>query len=335
MVVLRLALLVVCAALLTSAVAATYRAYASGGAQFIDWVTYAHATERLFAGQSLYAPEQLAGPYQLPDVLRTGYAYPPPSAVLFAPFSFGDAGLFAWLVLNVALLLSGLVAVLRRELGSIQPVALGLVLVGLSVPLPRGDGTIAVPFADGVVTANANVALAGMVAWAWALADRDRWLPFAAAVGGIVKVFPAGLAFWSARRHGWRPLLITAVVGAALVVVTLPLTGINEWVAFTRALGNAVPACSGRLSVACVLGPMVGQTAATWIGIGLGATLLLGSLVVRNEVAAFTLLVLGMLAPVTDGHPHYFLFIDVLLVVAAARFVGRRRSRLGPGVPTA
>jgi hypothetical protein len=329
MVVLRIALLVICAALLTAAVVATYRSYANGNVTlFVDWVTYAHASARLLAGQSLYAAQQTAGPYHLPDLLLTGYAYPPPSALFFAPFSFGDAGLFAWLVLNVVLLLSGLAAVLRRELGSIQPVSLGLVLAGLSVPLPRDNGLV-IPFADGVVNANVNVALAGVVAWAWALYDRDRWLPFAAALGGIVKIFPAGLSLWSARRGGWRPILVTAAVGLSLVALTLPVTGVNEWIAFTRALGNAVPSCTGRLSVACALGPWVGQGTATWIAVGLGGALLLGSLVVRSEVAAFTLLVLGMLAPVTDGHPHYLLFVYVLLVIVTVRSVRVRRSRNG------
>jgi transposase len=43
---------------------------------FIDWTTYALATQRVFAGESLYLPLQLAGPYLLPAITPEGYIYP-------------------------------------------------------------------------------------------------------------------------------------------------------------------------------------------------------------------------------------------------------------------
>jgi hypothetical protein len=58
---------------------------------FVDWFTYAQTVDRMLRGAPLYAPQQLAGPYQLPDVSGAGFA-----------------------------------AVLRREFGKLDPACLAL-----------------------------------------------------------------------------------------------------------------------------------------------------------------------------------------------------------------
>ena len=89
---------------------------------FVDWITYANAVDRFVSGQSLFAPQQLSGPYFLPDVVRAGYAYPPPSIFVFMPFATYPVGLIGWIVLNVGLLVTGLLAVGRKEMGRVTPV---------------------------------------------------------------------------------------------------------------------------------------------------------------------------------------------------------------------
>ena len=129
---------------------------------FVDWKIYALASHRLLEGQSIFLPEQLAGPYHLPDGTIGGYIYTPASAALFVPFAQGQVGLVLWLVASVGLLVSGLAAIIRRELGSIRPVPLSLAILGLTLLVPLPGGSIAAPFPDGVFTGNVTVALAGL-----------------------------------------------------------------------------------------------------------------------------------------------------------------------------
>jgi hypothetical protein len=303
---------------------------APGRGLFIDWFAYAMGTQRLLAGESLYLPIQLAGPYHLPDVTPSGYIYPPPSALLFGPFALPTVGIAAWTVLNVSVFLAGIAAVLRRELGSVRPLPLALALFALSIVIPLPGGQALAPFTSGVGTGNVNVALAGVLALAWATGTRRGWIPVVAGVAGVFKIFPAALALWAARASGWHALGVTAGVAAVLVVVTLPFIGLDEWSRFLAALSNAEPSCNaGRASVACLATPLFGGPAAKVAGVALGGALLALATVSRREYPAFVLLTLGMLAPLADGHPHYLLFLYVLVLIGVARLHGRRRSTLG------
>ncbi|CAN5734626.1 hypothetical protein BH24CHL8_BH24CHL8_08130 [soil metagenome] len=294
---------------------------------WIDWYAYAFGTERVLSGESLYIAEQLAGPYSLPAVTPQGYIYPPPSALLFLPFSIGaDTGLTAWIVANMALLVLGLVAVLRRELGTVPPVGLALVLLGLCLPVPIPGGLLR-PLINGVLASNVNVGLAGLLALCWATGPRRTWIPYVAAFGAAFKLFPGALALWAARRDGWRPLVITVALTVAICLVTLPIVGIDEWRRFFLALSNAEPTCTeGRSSVACLAQPLLGVSLAKAAGIAVGLLLLGAAVLVRAEYPAFVLLTLGMLAPLADGHQHYLLFVYVLIVIGVARLFRRHRS---------
>jgi hypothetical protein len=298
---------------------------------WIDWKTYALASERMLQGESMFLPEQLAGPYYLPDGTVEGYAYPPASAVLFLPFAFGDIGLLAWVVANVALLLSGIAAIVQREFGSLRPIPLALSLLGLLFLVPLAGGTIWAPFPHGVLTGNVNVILAGFLAWCWATGERRSWIAYAAGIGAIVKVFPGALVLWAARRHGWRPVVISGGVAGVVAVATFPLVGLDEWRNFFLALSNALPSCGDYPSLTCMAEPLVGQGAAKLIAMIAGAVLLALAVLLRHEYLAFVLLTMGMLAPLVNGHQSYLLFFYVLLVIGACRFAaarGRRPSAL-------
>jgi hypothetical protein len=294
---------------------------------WIDWYAYAYGTERVLSGQSLYIAEQLAGPYRLPEVTPEGYIYPPPSALLFLPFTLGwDIGLSAWILGNLALLVAGLAAVLQREFGRLPPVALALVLLGLCVAIPAPSGLIR-PLVNGVLASNVNIGLAGLLALCWATGARRGWIAPAAGLGAAFKMFPGALALWAVRRHGWRPLLVAIGITAAICLVTLPVVGIEEWRRFFLALSNAEPTCTeGRSSIACLALPFLGTSLAKAAGIGIGLLLLGVAMLVRTEYPAFVLLTLGMLAPLADGHQHYLLFIYVLVVIGLARLYRRFRG---------
>ncbi|CAN5739682.1 hypothetical protein BH20CHL5_BH20CHL5_03390 [soil metagenome] len=294
---------------------------------WIDWYAYAYGTERLLAGESLYIAEQLAGRYRLPEVTPAGYIYPPPSALLFLPFTIGwDIGLSAWIVGNLALLVAGLAAVLRREFGTVPPVGLALVLLGLCVAIPAPSGLL-MPLVNGVLASNVNVGLAGLLALCWATGARRGWIAYAAGVGAAFKMFPGALALWAVRRHGWRSLLMAVGLVAAIALVTLPMVGTEEWRRFLVALSNAEPTCTeGRSSIACLALPFLGTSLAKAAGIVVGLLLLGAAMRVRAEFPAFVLLTLGMLAPLADGHQHYLLFIYVLVVIGLASLFRRYRG---------
>lgn len=311
--------LAVAATICAAAVIATMVVLAPLGRTFDDWVTYVHTVERMLSGSSIYAPEQLVGPYVLPSVTLIGYAYPPSSAPLFIPFVSYPIGLVAWLTLNVGLLLTGLYAILGRELGRVRPLEFAAVLFGLALLRP---------FYEGVAIGNASVGLAGVLAWCWVIGRGGPLIGVLAGLGASIKLVPGVLVFWSTPRTFPRVVLTALAVGLALFVLTLPLVGVQSWVDYAKALSYSEPACGVGVfptSVACIVQPVVGVGAAKLTGIALA--LVAGSLAVvaRSPLISFALVVFAWLAPVTDLHSHYLLVVYVLAVTACATLLGGRR----------
>jgi hypothetical protein len=289
----------------------------------VDWTTYANAVDRFVSGHGLYAPQQLAGPYFLPDVVRIGYAYPPPSILLFAPFVSYPAGLIAWIVLNVGLVVTGLLAIVRKELGQVSPIAAAVILAGLA---------LYVPFTEGVAAGNVNVALAGLFAWAWVIGRSKPIQGVLAGGAAVIKVVPGALVFWSDRRTFVRAAIIAAATAAAISVAALPLTGVHAWSDFLTALRDSQPNCSGQgvhASLACLIAPLTSPDAARWIVLGIALAAGIGALFATTDTVAFALVVLASVAPATDGHSHSLLVLFVLLVVLCACVVGRRSTVAG------
>ncbi|MCV0404495.1 MAG: DUF2029 domain-containing protein [Chloroflexi bacterium] len=285
---------------------------------FDDWRTYAFAVERWLSGAPIYAPVQVAGPYELRDTLLTGFTYPPAAVPLFLPFSLGEPGLIAWVAVNLGGFLLGLFAVLRREIRSVTPLATGLTLLALAA-FP--------PFSNAVVSGNLNLGIAGLLAWAWA-SDAHGRLVTAAGVGSIMKIFPGLVAVWPARQVGVRAIFWAIAVALAVAVASVPLVGANAWSDFAAALANARPECSPQsLSIGCGLAGLVGPSAAQLTGIVFALVLVLAVLLVRSRFAAYVALGGAMLAPVVDMHPHYWLFAWTVAYVGVVRIVGRRARR--------
>ena len=297
----------------------TIVAFIPVGRTFADWLTYVHAVERLLAGVPIYPAEQLSGPYVLPSATLIGYAYPPSSVPLFFPFSSYPVGLVAWLTLNVGLVITGLYAVLKLELGRVRPLEFAVVLFGLA--FFRG-------FVEGVAFANASVGLGGLFAWCWVIGRGRPTIGVLAGLGATFKLVPGTLVFWSTRATFLRVLFSAAAVGGALFVVTLPLVGIQSWFDYRTALSLSIPACGADppTSVACGLQPFVGIGAAKLGGIVLA--LVAGGLAVlaRRPLVSFALVAIAWLSPVTDLHYHYLLVVYVLAVVACATWLRRRRQ---------
>jgi hypothetical protein len=311
---------VLAALLLSFVVISTIVGFAPAGRTFADWLTYVHAVERMFAGQPIYAPEQLTGQYVLVNVTLFGYAYPPSSVPLFIPFASYPVGLVAWLTANVGLLLTGVVAILKRERGRVRPLELALALLVLAA-FPG--------FADGVAWGNASVGLAGFLAWAWVIGRGRASVGALAGLGATIKLVPGALIFWAAPRTFLRVVAITAATAGVLAIATLPVVGIGSWTDYLTALSLSEPACGVDVpvSIACVLKPMVGIGPAKLAGILVALAAGIGAVSVRPPLASFGLVVVAWLAPVTDLHFHYLLVVYVLVVLAGARWLQRWTSR--------
>ncbi len=309
------------AALLLSFVTiSTIVGFAPAGRTFADWLTYVHAVERMFAGLPIYAPEQLAGQYVLVNVTLYGYAYPPSSVPLFIPFASYPVGLVAWLTVSVGLLITGIIAILKRERGRVRPLELALALLVLGF-FPG--------FADGVAWGNASVGLAGCLAWAWVIGRGRVPVGAFAGLGATIKLVPGAMIFWSTPRSFPRVLAGAAAVAGALFVLTLPLVGLASWTDYVTALSLSEPACGVDVpvSLACVLKSIIGIGPAKLAGVLLALVAGIAAVFVRAPLASFGLVVVAWLAPVTDLHFHYLLVTYVLAVIAGARWLQRWSTR--------
>lgn len=281
----------------------------------LDWAHNTSAVQRVLAGAPLYAAAQLHGPYPDHVPVMIGFLYPPPAALLLAPFVWYPIGLIAWIVLNVGLLVTGFVAILHKELGRFSAVGLAFVLLGL---------TVQTAFTEGVAVGNMNVGLAGLLAWTWALGSSDHRIGFLAGIAGTVKLVPAVLAFWGVRARGWRAFAEALATGVVLSLVALPLTGLGAWFDFFRAEPAAQAVCANWIpALACVFQPALGDAGAKIVVLAVTLLLCLLAIRLRNDYLAFACIVAAWLAPVPDLHTHYFLVVYVLLVVGLARTAGR------------
>jgi hypothetical protein len=294
---------------------------AAGQAPFDDWRTYSHAVQRFLSGGPIYAAAQLDGPYQMPRTVNIGYSYPPPSLFLFLPFASEPGGLIAWLVLNATLLISGIAAILRSELRLRLSWALALASVSLG---------IFYPFANGMAVGNVNVGIAGLFAWSWVLRNRSAAVGALAGAAAIVKIFPGAIALWPPSREAVRSVATAVVVVMATGAVTLPLFGLSAWSDFFIALQNQEPTCRNEaVSVACVIGPFVGLGFAKLLGIGLALVLAVLTWFAQSPFVRYACIAGAMLAPVTDGWPHYWLFAYVVVVAGAASILRQRIAVAG------
>ena len=225
-------------------------------------------------------------------------------------------------VLNVGLLVTGSLAIVRKELGRVTPAVAAVMFGGLA---------LYVPFTEGVAAGNINVGLAGIVAWAWVIGRSSPGVGVLAGVGAMVKVVPGALVFWSDRRSFVRTAAVAVAVAVVIGVVTLPITGIHAWFDFTTALGNSQPNCSGEgvhASLACLIQPALGPAARSAV-IAIALVAGVAAVLSRTPTVSFVLMVAASVLPATDGHTHSLLVLYVLLLVLLAHVFAERSRRLG------
>lgn len=279
----------------------------------VDWRTYQLAVERWLAGQPIYAAAQLNGPYHLENVVLSGYAYPPASVVLMLPFAFGDLGRILWLAVSVGVFVAGMIAVTSRYGGRFGQGLLVLLFLTLAA-----FG----PYAEGVATGNATLILAG--AFAFAVAFPGDWLGPAGALAAVTRVTPIFIVAldWRAR-HGLRRIAHAGLLGAGVILVTLPLIGLRNWHDYVTSITGAVPSCDQVVnSLTCALIPAVGLGAAKVTAIAATFVCVGAAILIHRRIVAACLLSVAMLLPLPDLWPFYLLFPFVALWAALATCIG-------------
>jgi len=168
---------------------------------FRDIRLYLYAGENWLSGRPVY----LAAPLNIlpSDPTRLPFVYPPFLLPFFGALSRVPQG----------------VAIVGWEIAALGAVVVGLKLLGvrsLWVPIL----VLWPPIAVGLSTGNAaSFAFLGLAAgWRWGAA---------LVLAGIFKAQAAIPALWLVRERRWRSLVLGCVAVGALVLVTLPLTGLS------------------------------------------------------------------------------------------------------------
>ncbi len=184
-----------------------------------DFRAYAAAADRLIHGQPLYdLSVDVAGPFAI-------YLYPPPFAVGFIPFVLlpSPVGLWVWIAGCVAMTLVA-IAVLPTSL----PVRWAiLLLAGLDWPVVYA-----------IKLGQVGPPLLLVFALGWRLLRSEVALGIVGAAGAFIKVQPGLLFAWALLTGRRRTLAVGLAVGAATVLLTLPLVGVTAWTDYVGLLGK-------------------------------------------------------------------------------------------------
>jgi hypothetical protein len=168
-----------------------------------DLGLYLKAGEAWLAGAPVYDRVPLA--VRPPDLTNYPFLYPPLTLPLFGALASLPLALTAtlWLGVSLAAVLAALRWIGLRWWWCVAFLAWPPVLQGLYV------GNVAVPL--------------------FALFAAAAWRPALLAIPPIFKPYSGIAALWLLRREHWRQLLVGAAVVVAMVLVTLPLTGLQLW----------------------------------------------------------------------------------------------------------
>lgn len=286
-----------------------------------DVASYWHAGRHLLDGVPLYTPEQLAGPY--PDTGNHIYIYPPLLAVLFMPF----AAIFptsytpvAWIWAAIGVLL--LIAVVR-QVGISQRIVADrrgvLLLIAAAFAFPPTVGEL--------VIGNIHIELLMLFALAWwgiGRGDERGTAVAGLAIGAaaLLKIAPVLVVVWFLATGRWRAAMWSIVGMAGLAVLTLPIAGIEPWLAYPTVLLNlSRPAYVGdALAPAVWLGDLIGPAAARVAVLVVAVAAIAWSARRRVEPASYGVAIAAatLVAPGVFHHYLVMLLLPMMLALAVA-----------------
>jgi hypothetical protein len=279
-----------------------------------DFAAYWRAALRIGEGQSVYLAEQIAGPYptQQPEL----YLYPPFLAALLQPFMAAvqdfESSAFIWALAGLAIVVAIAVAISRSERLSLRATVV-TVTVALALPAVGIE----------LFMGNVHLLLVGLCGAAWLFLRRhdvrgDVLVGFLVASAALVKVFPAFLIVWLWATGRRRAATISVVAVPVLIGVTLPATGLSDWLAYPRVLLNVNPPTDLRSVVApsAWLGGLVGPTVATVAVAAAAVVLIIWSARRQPAGLSFAAAVLLSLAAAPGASSHYLVLATLPLILA-------------------
>jgi len=281
----------------------------------IDFVAYRDAALRLVDGGSPYSPRSLAGPF-LPFGSDL-YLYPPTMALAFTPvarMALGE-GAVVWYLLHVGSL--ALAAALMPVRAHIRLLALGLASLSLSVLMDSMNGNV-----------STMLLLPAAAAWRWL--DRPAGSVAMALAISVRTTFGLFLV-WQALRRAWRPLLWTITVGAVLVLVTLPMLGVEAYRDYLTMLRHVSVAGEIRSSDLAATALHLGLSASSaWMANILGWAIAVGAVVLslrRDREVGFMVTLGASLLTAPLMWEHY-----LTLVMLTGAFLASRGRPWGMGL---
>ncbi|HYK94624.1 MAG TPA: glycosyltransferase family 87 protein [Candidatus Dormibacteraeota bacterium] len=293
-----------------------------------DLSFYWTAAQHLIHGEPIYSLAQLSGPYAPQG--QDGFLYPPPFAAVMIPLAAltpdARAAEWIWSALGVAVLVTSVLALARSErIGERLAMLRGrgrwlLVAAALAFPPVIGELSIG----------NVHLLLLSLFTLAWLGIRRrdvagDAMAGFGLGAAALIKVFPGVLLLWLVATRRYRAAVAMVGAGVALVLVTLPFTGIEPWLQYPRVLGNlsAVYDTTDTISPAIWLAPYLGFTTARWLVLGIGVVIVVWSALRggREPVPAIsfaTAVVVSVLIAPNIFHHYLAIFVLPMILGLAA-----------------
>jgi len=332
-----------------------------------DFSAYWQAGAHLLAGEPIYAPDQLSGPYA--PQRQFLYLYPPPLTAAVAPLSAlfpTDYRLanWAWFGLGVLIVAWMVLAVGRRE-GLVEGglgARFGGLLEGRRRWLLVGGAFALPPVVGELALGNVHLLLLGLLGLAWlgvrrGTAGGERIAGIAVGVAAVIKVFPALLLLWFLLTRRWQAAAWVFLGASLAALVALPLTGLDPWRDFPTVLANlsAPSDTTDTLAPTIWLAPYLGFTGARVLVTVLGLAAIWWAARRRDERTSYAVAVCAslLIAPALYHHYLAILVLPFLLAlssrvapvaIAAAYFLlwGGQQDALGDlswivnrGLPTA
>ncbi len=278
---------------------------------FEDWAWYGDGPARLLAGQPLYDPAYLHGPYYLADSEIMGkFNQWPALAVALVPFEMlvpQAVQPLAWGILMTAMLVAAFTLVWPRAT-LVTGVALAL-LVAAATPTWLAFRT-------------ANLACAIALGVALTIVGQRRRSTGLMATGlllaGIAKILPAApLVLWLPVRHRqWRPVAVALAAGAALTAVAVYAQGVSIISEFITTSAGQLPLAEWtNVAPAYLLVPLLGNLALP-LSIALALGLTVAALLPGRSNGA-SLLMLTIAACLVISTTHLFWWLSPMIVALA------------------
>jgi alpha-1,2-mannosyltransferase len=285
-----------------------------------DFSAYWSAAGRVIAGDALYWPEQLAGPYSPQQQYL--YLYPPAFAVAMTPVAlvFDDYRVANWLWAAIGAVLLAATVVLVGRSERLLSGRTRILLVGAAFVFP--------PVVGELVMGNVHLLVLALLAGAWLAIrgeqPRGRGEVIAGALVGVaamIKIFPGLVILWFVLRRRWTAALAATLTMGALVIATLPIVGLQPWLDYPTVLLNLGPPVDSTDTVApsVWLSTFLPPSAARVVVIGIGLAIVLWTSTRRAEPVSYAVAVVVsvLIAPALY---HHYLAILVLPMLLAIRW---------------